>query len=66
MQTPFSPPAHLPELFTRERRRTRLRQFVASFENESWNKFSPISNLVPIKSAPSQPKAQHWTGETSP
>lgn len=61
MQTPISQATPFPELFTRERRRTRLRQFVETFDNQSWKKFSPVSDLLPIKAGSSQPTPEHWT-----
>jgi hypothetical protein len=62
MQTPFSPQSTpFPELFTRERRRTRMRQFLETFDQQRWKKFSPVSDLLPIKAGSSQSTAEHWT-----
>ncbi len=64
MQTPFSQPTPFPELFTRERRRTRMRQFLDSFENDQWKQFASLPDLLPIKLSAEPQKSTTWTEES--
>ena len=60
MQTPIPQHPYSPELFTRERRRTRVRQFLASFEKDAWTSIGQMSKLAPITMAGAPAKQQEW------
>jgi hypothetical protein len=60
MQTPLSHHPFTPELFTRERRRTRLRQFLDSFEQQPWASVTAVPDFLSVKGAESQSKANEW------
>lgn len=61
MQTPLSHHPFTPELFTRERRRTRLQRFLTSFERQQWSSAAPVINLLPLKATANQPKTHDWS-----
>jgi hypothetical protein len=49
MQTSFSQHPHFPELFTRERRRTRIQQFLEDFERKALRGISVVPGFTPAK-----------------
>ncbi len=61
MQTPFSQHPYSPELFTRERRRTRLQHFLASLERPAVNFGLEAPELAPIKLDGTPAKTHAWT-----
>lgn len=61
MQTPFSQHPYSPELFTRERRRTRLQQFLAKLEGQDASFGLPGPALAPVKIEGGPAKSQAWT-----
>jgi hypothetical protein len=61
MQTPLTHHPFSPELFTRERRRTRLQRFLNSFERQHWADVTPVVDLVPLKVTASQAKIHDWS-----
>lgn len=48
MQTPFPETRHPSTLFSRERRRQRMLQFLEAFERRSWRGANEIPYLVPL------------------
>ena len=56
MQTAFTPPPFNSELFTRERRRTRLRRFLESFERTEFTALPEAAGPFPLKAAEAQEK----------
>jgi hypothetical protein len=65
MQTPFSQHPYAPELFTRERRRTRVRQFLDSFEKGTWTGIVHVPKLLPIKVSAPHSKQEEWLNQAS-
>jgi hypothetical protein len=61
MQTPLSHHPFSSELFTRERRRTRLRQFLESFDQQQWTGATPVPDFLSVKVAESQAKTHDWS-----
>ena len=55
MKTPQSLQAHATALFSRERRRQRLAEFIASFDRAARPSFpAPVPAFVPVAKAPTQ------------
>jgi hypothetical protein len=64
MQTSFSPLSHPPELFTRERRLSRMRQFFEMFERTA----APVgadlaAESLPVRFSPGAEKSAAWTSD---
>ena len=49
MQTSFSQHPHFPELFTRERRRSRMQQFLHDFERTALRGIKIVPEFAPVK-----------------
>ena len=65
MQTPFSQHPYSSELFTRERRRTRMRQFFEAIERPVLTSLSHGPDMFPVKTAESQSKSHDWARQGS-
>ena len=65
MQTPFSQHPYSPELFTRERRRTRMRRFLAALERPEVCFSLETPALIPVKFDSGHAKSNAWTAQVS-
>jgi len=63
MQTSFSQHPYPSELFTPERRRTRMRRFLEALERPALTGLPQVPDLFPIKVADGQIKSHVWTGQ---
>ncbi|MBM3853561.1 MAG: hypothetical protein FJ399_10445 [Verrucomicrobia bacterium] len=61
MQTVFPDPTTPPELFTRERRRRRLRQFLAAFDCQTRTVFAEVPGAAAVTGPSTSDSGDHWT-----
>jgi hypothetical protein len=67
MQTSFSQHPHFHELFTRERRRTRMQQFLHDFERTALRGITVVPDFAPVRlsAAPAANKPATLAGHTA-
>jgi hypothetical protein len=66
MQTPYPNQVSAANLFSRERRKQRMLQFLETFESRSWRCAPEFSFLVPVAKETHREQAMYTSGDERP